>query len=82
MGAAQPEELCYLNLGDLSRPGIWRALLVSGDDTALMGVPIEEMLREALGSNLIYLSLFDDSRVCAMQDVSRAARWSSLPKPA
>jgi len=72
LGAAQPEELCYLNLGDLSRPGRWQALLVSGDDTALMGVPIEKMLCEALGPGLAFLALFDDGRVCAVQDVSAA----------
>lgn len=70
LGTTQPEELCYLDLGDLTRPGSWQALLVSGDDTALMGVPIERMLREALGPALAYLALFDDGRVCAVRDVS------------
>lgn len=70
LGAAQKEELCYLNLGDLSRPGSWQVLLVSGNDTVLMGVPIEKMLSEALGPGLAYLALFDDGRVCAVQDVS------------
>jgi two-component system, response regulator YesN len=70
LGTAQPEELCYLNLGDLSRPGSWQALLVSSNDTALMGVPIEKMLSAALGPSLTYLALFDDGKVCAVQDVS------------